>query len=175
MLYFIRHGQSEANEQGVFAGSQIDSPLTKMGGQQAYESAQKIGETGVIFDRIISSPLIRAHDTAIIIKDFIKFNGEIEIDDRLTEYNFGSLTSCKKNLSMLKSGEVFSVPEAESIEGLESRIRSFLEDYENTSENILVSAHGIVGMMAKAIFSKEDIQGFYLVEPPRNGELWKME
>ena len=34
-LYLVRHGQSEANAQAILQGSQIDTPLTPLGRQQA--------------------------------------------------------------------------------------------------------------------------------------------
>ncbi|MBF9172006.1 MULTISPECIES: histidine phosphatase family protein [Xanthomonas] len=37
-LYFVRHGESLANEQNYFAGSQ-NSPLTRLGRHQAQQAA----------------------------------------------------------------------------------------------------------------------------------------
>lgn len=60
-LYFVRHGESEANAAGRFAG-QTDSPLTERGRQQAEAVAEVLA--GVDFDHVISSDLSRARDTA---------------------------------------------------------------------------------------------------------------
>ena len=62
-LIFIRHGQSEANEQGRFAG-QTDVPLTALGMAQAERAAEYIIKREKI-DKIYSSDLKRAHDTAV--------------------------------------------------------------------------------------------------------------
>ena len=35
MIYFIRHGESEANVRKVFAGQKDDTPITEEGKQQA--------------------------------------------------------------------------------------------------------------------------------------------
>ena len=63
-LYFVRHAESEANAAGRFAG-QTDSPLTARGREQAEAVAEFLGN--VRFDRVISSDLARARDTAAAI------------------------------------------------------------------------------------------------------------
>lgn len=63
-LYFVRHGESEANAGGRFAG-QTDSPLTALGRQQAEAVAAALAD--VRFDRVVSSDLSRARDTATAI------------------------------------------------------------------------------------------------------------
>ena len=60
-LYLIRHGESEANAAGVFAG-QTDSPLTAKGREQAKVVAKALRP--VHFDRIVASTLSRTTDTA---------------------------------------------------------------------------------------------------------------
>lgn len=63
-LYFVRHAESEANAASRFAG-QLDSPLTEQGRRQA----ETVGEAlkDVRFDRVVSSDLSRARDTAAAI------------------------------------------------------------------------------------------------------------
>lgn len=63
-LYLVRHGESEANAAGVFAG-QTDSPLTPKGREQAKVVARALQP--VHFDRIVTSPLSRTKDTAAVI------------------------------------------------------------------------------------------------------------
>jgi len=60
----VRHGESEANAAGVFAG-QTDSPLTPKGREQAKVVARALQP--VHFDRIVTSPLSRTKDTAAVI------------------------------------------------------------------------------------------------------------
>ena len=62
-LIFIRHGQSVANEQGRFAG-QTNVALTELGKAQAERAAEYITKRERI-DKIYSSDLCRAHDTAL--------------------------------------------------------------------------------------------------------------
>lgn len=62
-LYLVRHGESTGNERQLFFGLR-DHPLTKLGKEQARESADKLKE--VALSRCVASPLSRAWDTALI-------------------------------------------------------------------------------------------------------------
>jgi broad specificity phosphatase PhoE len=60
-LLFVRHGESEANAAGRYAG-QTDSPLTERGRRQAEAVADALADARI--DRVVSSDLSRARDTA---------------------------------------------------------------------------------------------------------------
>ena len=66
-LIFIRHGQSEANLQNRFAGH-TDVPLTDLGKSQAKKAAEYIIKHEKI-DKIYSSDLQRAHNTAVPVSE----------------------------------------------------------------------------------------------------------
>lgn len=83
---FIRHGETDWNRSGRFLG-RTDVPLNANGKSQAYSAAHFLSSQRV--DRIVSSPLSRALDTAKIIEDHIK--KPLHIEDRLTECDFGNL------------------------------------------------------------------------------------
>ncbi len=79
-IYFIRHGQSEANTDDVFQGP--DSPLTKLGEEQARFVGERI--KGVDAEVVITSPMPRAQQTADIIADLT--NLPIEQNALVREY-----------------------------------------------------------------------------------------
>lgn len=62
----LRHGESTGNADGVFQG-QEDFPLTESGRKQVRSVASRWQFEEVHFDRIITSPLVRARETAEII------------------------------------------------------------------------------------------------------------
>lgn len=62
-LILVRHGQSEANAQGIGAG-QLDYPLTELGRHQAELTAAYLAEHERV-DVIYASDLRRAYDTAL--------------------------------------------------------------------------------------------------------------
>lgn len=83
---FVRHGQSEANAQKIFAGS-LDFALTDQGREEARQAAAWLaGETvGSIF----SSPLQRVWETAEIIAE-AKGAGDIRAVEGISERNYGA-------------------------------------------------------------------------------------
>lgn len=64
-IYFIRHGETEWNTQGIFQGRN-DSPLTEKGKEQALKLARAIED--IEFSAFYSSPLGRAIETTTILK-----------------------------------------------------------------------------------------------------------
>lgn len=67
-FYMIRHGQTEANEAQIMAGS-LDSPLTDMGKDQARAVQNTVKTLEIKPSAIIHSNLSRARDTAAIINE----------------------------------------------------------------------------------------------------------
>ena len=91
MIHFItllRHGESEGNISGVLQG-QTDYPLTTTGIEQAQCLASSWKAQDVKFDLIISSPLLRASQTAQIIAT--NLGSPIQYDHSWMERNFGVL------------------------------------------------------------------------------------
>ena len=84
-LILIRHGESEANRQGVFAG-QIDPDLQNRGKEQAKATARFIAENYKI-DKIYSSDLTRAYKTGKALADLLDL--EIIKDKNLREVYAG--------------------------------------------------------------------------------------
>jgi probable phosphoglycerate mutase len=84
-LIVVRHGQTEWNVAARIQGHG-DSPLTAEGIAQAQALAQRLA--GEKFERIVSSDLPRAHDTA---KEIAAVTGHsITVDERLRERSFGA-------------------------------------------------------------------------------------
>jgi broad specificity phosphatase PhoE len=83
-LIVIRHGQSEANLNNQFAGS-LNVHLTQLGHKQACLAANAL--SGMQIDRIYSSDLYRAYETAVPTAQ--KLGLEIEKNVRLREISAG--------------------------------------------------------------------------------------
>lgn len=64
-LYFVRHGQSEANVQRVISNRDLPHPLTELGRQQAEALAQSLAD--VPLAAVFASPIRRAAQTAQIV------------------------------------------------------------------------------------------------------------
>lgn len=65
-LYLLRHGQTEFNVKKLVQG-RCDSPLTNLGRQQAQTAAAWLKAHGVVPNKVVSSPLGRAMDTASLV------------------------------------------------------------------------------------------------------------
>lgn len=85
---FLRHGESVGNAEARWQG-QSDYVLTEKGRMQARLLAERWKLEGVKFDSIISSPLVRARETAEIIAAALKVS--VELDPVLMERNIGEM------------------------------------------------------------------------------------
>jgi len=89
-LLLIRHGQSEANKLGVFAGH-FDAPLLPLGIEQAKKTAAYIAENYKV-DKVYASDLKRAYVTGSCIADSCK--APIKADCNLREIGAGKWEAC---------------------------------------------------------------------------------
>jgi uncharacterized phosphatase len=137
-LYFVRHGQSELNLQHIYAG-QIDTPLTDKGREQAKLAGAKAKDIQI--DMIISSPLIRALETAQIIASASGYPADdIFTNPVFMERSYGSLGG--KSWDEVDEDET-QFPDMESWQALLTRARSgldLLEDFD--ADTILLVGHG---------------------------------
>jgi broad specificity phosphatase PhoE len=83
MLILVRHGRTAANAMGLLQG-RLDLSLDDEGRRQAQAIAALLSPV----DRIVSSPLMRAQETAAA------FGQPVEIDDRWIELDYGELDGC---------------------------------------------------------------------------------
>ena len=81
----VRHGQTASSARSAYSG-RSDIPLTDAGREQARQAAQQLVGAGV--DAVITSPLIRARDTAQAIADAT--GAPLTVDERLTEVDYGA-------------------------------------------------------------------------------------
>jgi probable phosphoglycerate mutase len=104
-IWFLRHGQSQANLEDRFAGRRDDSPLTDLGRSQALAAAAALspGISG-----IVCSPLRRATETAALIRRELGIQHWVEIDERLAGHDMGDATGLPKRiLSATEMVELF--------------------------------------------------------------------
>ncbi|MDP4038481.1 MAG: phosphoglycerate mutase family protein [bacterium] len=172
MIYFIRHGESEANEKGVLARDNVH--LTKKGRMQVEEAAGEILKENIKFDHIIVSPLTRTKETAIIIVDKIGFDQKkIEYDKRIAEYEVGEMAD--KPEKGTTSAKLISTKGAEDPYKFKDRIKSFLNQYKNSKKNILMVSHAGVGRMIGVINKHQNPKIFYDLPKWPNATLIKLK
>lgn len=123
MLYVVRHGQTAANAAGQLLG-RADVPLTDTGRRQAKALAAALGPV----QRVVSSPLQRARDTAAA------FGRPVEIDERWTELDYGiydewPLADVPAEMWQGWRGDAeFAPPEGESLASVGRRVRAACDE-----------------------------------------------
>lgn len=147
MLYIIRHGKTEMNAKMLMQG-RSDHPLNEAGIAQAEEAAERFREMGVKIDKVYTSPLIRAVQTA----EKIAPDAELAVDERLIEMDYGPYEGMDLRDPAPEVIDFFmdfvNVPAPEGMEPLPAvveRLGGFLEDIAEEAEqrNILISTHAI--------------------------------
>jgi broad specificity phosphatase PhoE len=84
-MLLTRHGHTDLSEPDRYLGRRVPAPLSERGRQQAMALGERL--KSVPIDRVISSPLERAHQTAQLIVDGRGL--EVETDERLIEFDYG--------------------------------------------------------------------------------------
>ena len=104
---FLRHGEFVGNAESRWQG-QSDYPLTEKGKAQAHALAKRLKSEGVKFDLVISSPLIRAKETAEIIASAL--NVKVEFDPIWIERNIGEMEGLQLRKSIKTTSLLMSRP-----------------------------------------------------------------
>jgi len=138
VLLVVRHGQTAANAAGQLLG-RADVPLTETGLRQAEALATAVGPV----DRVVSSPLQRARQTAAA------FGHPVEVDDRWTELDYGvyderPLGEVPQELWASWRGDAeFTPPEGESLASVGRRVRVACDDLAAAArdDDIVVVSH----------------------------------
>lgn len=178
-IYFMRHGETAWNEQGLLQGS-TDIPLNEYGKQLAELTREGLKAENVLFDRVFSSPYQRAAETARIITAGTDM--EFTVDERLREMCFGKYEGMKISDIMEKpENEVFArffkAPEkycstgaSESFEEASDRAREFLEEcilpLEKECDRVLVVCHGAIVRVFLCLIGKISLEDYWKISQP---------
>ena len=153
-LYFVRHGESEANVLNEFSNDNHEKhPLTQKGRAQAKTLAQELRD--VPLTAIYASPLLRAQQTAQILNE--PHGLEIQTAPALSEHHAGEFEGRADPAAwdeymglfetwLVKRDLDARIPGGESFNDLRTRFMPFIADlterYQDTDANILLVAHG---------------------------------
>ncbi len=170
---FVRHGQSEANKQHIFAGS-LDFELTEQGIDEALLAAKNLaGETiGTIF----ASPMIRTWKTAEIIAEALG-GKPIEPVTGITERCYGEWEG-KTNVDMDRS---LTPPGGESPQEFNARTIGALDKISGTPTILLIAHSGTFRalhdhLLGVAVYNSVRNGIPIAFEPPDNpGESWNFQ
>ncbi len=150
-FYFLRHGKTQANLDGLMCGGSWDIPLCDEGIQQATLislAASKLLPRPV---SIFSSPMIRAQKTAEIVA--ASYELPISIINDLREWEMGEWDRTpfeKVKDAFLGDGEP---PKGETRVIFRNRILNAIQACAHLGEPPLIVSHGGVALMLQEILS----------------------
>lgn len=178
-LYFVRHGQSEANLCDFFYDD-ADAELTMFGKGQAMGVGKELKAMNVGFTAVYCSPYERARATCEIALESAGMKGrKVIYDQRLIERKFEGLFGKTitheewVELCSYESGLAASLG-VETVEDLEERARSFVEEIKRKYPvgNILVFSHGLFGIAVHTVvYGHPESDSTYGVKLLKNCEI----
>jgi len=102
-LYFVRHGESEANTRRVISNRESPFGLTDLGRQQANSLADKLKDIPIT--AMFSSPVLRARKTADILSQAC--GQPYQVTEALREYDCGILEEQSDDASWSMHREIY--------------------------------------------------------------------
>ena len=178
MLYIIRHGKTEMNAKMLMQG-RSNHPLNEAGIAQAEEAAGRFAAMGVKIDKVYTSPLVRALQTA----ERIAPDAELVVDDRLIEMDYGPYEGMDLRDPAPEVIDFFmdfvNVPAPAGMEPLPAivkRLGDFLEEIAHEAErgNVLISTHAIAMKGALEYLTPES-KGSYWAKNIGNCDIYASE
>lgn len=141
-LYTVRHGETDANVQGIVQGW-LDTELNEKGLAQAVDVAKTFDKA---IDAIYSSDLKRAIRTAEEFRNRYKATPYYQ-DNRIRERNFGDATGTHRDehdWEQFWSAEDYStIPNAEILSDFTKRVTDFLDELKSKHyQSVLIVTHG---------------------------------
>jgi broad specificity phosphatase PhoE len=145
VIGLLRHGQTNWNIDFRLQGV-TDIPLNETGIEQARTAGAAIAAAtaqGQTWDLILSSPLSRARDTAVIVAEATGLNG-VQIEELLLERSFGEAEGLSHEEWKAKYQDTNHVPGGETLAQLEARawilLQRLLDHHEG--KRVLTVSHG---------------------------------
>lgn len=145
----LRHGQTEQSVNRCYSGAS-DPALTETGRRQARRAAAAVARLGTI-DVVVTSPLVRARDTAQACADELGID-DVQVVEGFREVDFGAFEGLTREQACERHGEEFAAweastsvapPDGESLAQLHRRVtraRLKLQE-EHAGKTILVVSH----------------------------------
>lgn len=166
-FYFVRHGESDSNVGGILAGA--STPLTTKGYEQARFIAARA--TKLPIEVIISSPMLRAHETARCIAEAT--GKDIELSELFVERKhpteqFGKGSNDPEAVKIEDvvlehfGEEGYRYSDEENFDDLKGRALKAMKFLENRPENhILIASHAFfLRIFVGTVFFGKDLSGY---------------
>lgn len=156
-LIFARHGESQANVEHVIANRGSGYPLTVAGWAQAHVLANRL--VGLEIDRVFSSPLLRAQQTAGVVAE--RTGAPVTLSTALSECDMGEWEGSSDPAAWEVHRTVVDAwatgdlqarsPGGESLAEMVDRLRGFLDQCAESPEHGSVAAIGHGSLFGAAL------------------------
>jgi len=160
-LIFVRHGETDANIDGILQGK-LESSLTEKGEKQTKDVGKALKEKYPKIDLVFCSPLKRTVDTLNNILEEYPIECEILMSNLIEERGFGEYEGTEDYLidweEINKDNDENRKMGVESMAKMIKRCEIFLEDLklEDGKETVLIVSHaGPIRVMLDKIAGKE--------------------
>ena len=145
VIGLLRHGQTNWNIDFRLQGV-TDIPLNETGIEQAKVAGKALAEAaaaGQTWDLILTSPLSRARDTAVIVSESIGVS-RLDVEELLLERSFGEAEGLSHEEWKATYNDTNHVPGGETVEALEARAWILLQRLldHHSGKRVLTVSHG---------------------------------
>lgn len=154
-VILVRHGESITNAKNIVSDLFDKYPLTERGIKQVQKIATELKDLKI--DAIVTSPIIRAKETAMIIAE--KLSMDFATDERLREIRMGKFN--EKNISEVPKF-TYESKELEPWSAIDERMIAIMNSY---SGNVLLISHGFpirVLVSHYLGFNEDESYGIYI-------------
>ena len=138
-IYLCRHGRTPLNAAGVLRG-RLDPDLDMIGMSEARGLAEHL--KNVPFSMLLSSPLLRAVQTAADLSDEISL--PVETDERLLDRDYGHFNGAQESRLIKEYGSVDATPGVESLESVTARALSLINEVAEAPGPVAIITHCVV-------------------------------
>jgi broad specificity phosphatase PhoE len=170
-VYIVRHGETDYNATGRWQGF-LDIPLNDQGRKQAAHLARYLQEQGETIDRIYTSDLTRARETADIIAQAFGLDAQPEL--RLRETNVGVFQGLTNPEIDAQYGEIrlqwnndehYAVPNGESRIQVQQRMMEVWHEWTGhlALRHLMIVSHGgSIRWLLRGLFPHVDHNSYHL-------------
>ena len=136
-LYILRHG--EAGQRSSQPGDGI-RPLTSAGKAEILQIAKALKVIGLKFDLVVTSPLKRAYDTAMIVSDIFNIGNRLQVWKELSPE--GQRTDIYRKISQLREEYAVLVVGHQPLLG--DMVNDIIHKGKSSPCNLLLKKGGVV-------------------------------
>jgi broad specificity phosphatase PhoE len=174
-IYFVRHGETEANVTRIVSGAGSNTPLTENGRQQAKKAGQDLKSKNI--ELVICSPLPRTVETAGIIAKAIGYDTRKILRNPLfIERTMGTYEGSSEEVYLSDQANNRMHSSAETTEQMYNRLTQALESLKSYKENrILVVSHGGASRAVRVINQNLHHSKMYEIDKIGNAEIYEFE